>query len=271
MDIFLYPANVAGLTVLGIIIGIPIIIRILLVPMRWLWSVSPPAGICYIVFGHIGIVVYVILIIYLYWYLAECIRDSANGGLRAVDTIGKTPSLGELLLQILKIVLCFIACWGPAIFYFLYPLIDRQTLPFLILYSCLGCPSLLFKPLLHWWLTQANNTEMMTLYSLVVYAVCFSPMALLAVIMFDAISGLNPVLIIGSIYSTFLSYCGLILSFCAFGYIIVKITQLLEYVTFMPEVWSYVSQVIIYCLLMVMAHILGRFYWRYKDKLRWDV
>ena len=95
----------------------------------------------------------------------------------------------------------------------------------------------------------------------------FFPMALLAVVLFDATGALNPVFIIGSVIRTFFSYCGLILSFCAFGGLVAL------------GAWTFgrflllraLSNAAGLYLLLVAAHLLGRFYWLHKDRLGWDL
>jgi len=92
-------------------------------------------------------------------------------------------------------------------------------------------------------------------------------MGLLAVIMFDSFSGLNPFLLIGSIFSTFFYYCGLILLYCTIGYLFTKTISLLHLSGFL----NYVTVAAAVYLAMVAAHLLGRFYFRYKEKLYWEV
>jgi hypothetical protein len=99
------------------------------------------------------------------------------------------------------------------------------------------------------------------------YAVFLLPMALLALIMFDSFDGLNPLLLVGSVFSTFLQYCGLVLLFCFLGYMLAIFTSGLPWSGFL----NYVPFAVIVYMLMVAAHLLGRFYWRYQEKLYWDV
>jgi len=250
LDIFLYPLNVPGLAILGIVIGIPLVFAILLKFLFLFTLVFPPAGVLLAFVGAISFIINIILPFYFYWYLAECVRDSAGGAIRTPETMAITPGLWELLWQTVKILVCLVFFSAPAFIYI---------------------SMAIWKSNLEWTLTLASMRNDPALWLWASYGIFFFPMGLLAVVMFDSISGLNPILFIGSIYSTFLPYCGLILSFYAFGYLIIKINQLLAAIPFLPQVWFYVSQVVIYCLLMVMAHILGRFYWRYEEKLSWDV
>lgn len=222
IDIFLYPVSVPGLVTLGIIIGIPLLIDIaaaLLGPFAS--AIAIPSLIANIVVG-----------LYLYWYIAECIRDSADGGLRAPETLGSAPGLSDMSLRALDIVGCLIVFWGPMGFYFLY--------------------------------THKIDA---IFWSLSAYAVFFFPMGLLSVIVFDSFSGINPILLIGSILRTFFPYCAMVIVFVLVGFLIGKIASAA------PQ--SLVFSFVIHCfnlyLALVAAHLLGRFYWRYKDKLNWEV
>ncbi len=222
IDIFLYPVSVPGLVTLGIIIVIPLLIDIagmLLGPFAL--AISVPALIANVAIG-----------LYLYWYIAECIRDSAAGGLRAPETLGSAPGIGDMSLRALDIVGCLIVFWGPMGFYFLY-----------------------------------THKVDVIFWSLFAYAIFFFPMGLLSVIVFDSFSGLNPILLIGSILSTFFPYCAMVIAFLLAGFL----TTIIESAT--PQSW--VLSFLIYCihlyLALVAAHLLGRFYWRYQEKLRWEV
>ncbi len=177
----------------------------------------------------------VIFIGYLLYCLSDCIRDSANGGRRAPN-IDISPTVllnaGELISPVLKVFVCIAVCLGPLFAYFI---ITRRT-------------DLIF------WL-------------LVTYGVLFLPMVLLATVLFDSLRALNPVLIIASSVTVFLPYCGLILLFFTVGGLIVVIVSIL------PQSWliSYILSAVCIYLTMVMAHLLGRFYWKYKEKLNWEV
>ncbi|MHC4501226.1 MAG: TFIIB-type zinc ribbon-containing protein [Planctomycetota bacterium] len=177
-----------------------------------------------------GFVIKIIIGLYMYWYFCECIRDSAKGGVRAPDVLVNSPGLADMLVETLRILGCLVVFAGPPYFYLRY----------------------------------AHRTDLI-LYSLLVYAVFFFPMGLLAVIMFDSFSGLNPVLLVGSILSTFFQYCGLILLFCILGFLFAAITSISPQLRIM----AYAIAVFVIYLLMVVAHLLGRFYWKYQEKLNW--
>jgi hypothetical protein len=113
-------------------------------------------------------------------------------------------------------------------------------------------------------------------------------MALLAGILFDATHALNPVFIVGSIFRTFLPYCGLVPVFCVLGGLLAVIASntfnlpstqnlqqgigqiLLVLERLIRVTLTYPGMAFIY-LAMVAAHLLGWFYWWHKDKLNWGL
>lgn len=226
IDIFLYPISIPGLITLGIIIILPLLVNIAAGLLgRFGFFISIPG------FFFIKIPVG----LYFFWYLAECVRDSALGGVRAPETLGNAPSLGDMLWHTLKIVGCFAVFAGPPSYYVLY--------------------------------THKIDTIFWVLLG---YAVFFFPMGLLAVVMFDSFSALNPILLIGSIFSTFFQYCGLVLISVVFAIIVIAVNKIP-----MDSRGIYILGLVIFCGLLyfalVVAHLLGRFYWRYEKKLNWEV
>ena len=177
----------------------------------------------------------VIFIGYLFYCLSDCIRDSANGGRRAPN-IDISPTvllnMGELISPVLKVFVCIAVCLGPLLAYFI---ITRRT-------------DLVF------WL-------------LVTYGIFFLPMVLLAVVLFDSLRALNPILIIASMFNIFLPYCGLVSLFFAVGGLVAIIMAIMP----QSRLISYILSAVCIYLTMVMAHLLGRFCYKYKEKLNWEV
>ena len=178
-----------------------------------------------------GWIINIMAKLYGYWYFCECIRDSATGGLRAPDTTAITPSLGEILLQTFRSIGCFAFFAAPMIIY----------------------------------IAHTKKADAI-FYSLMAYAIFFFPMALLAIIMFDSFDGLNPILLIGSIISTLLPYCALALLCFAIGRSIVWTRTALSE---MPLL-LYTFQLTNVYMLFIVGHLIGRFGWRYKEKLNWE-
>jgi len=183
--------------------------------------------------GILSLVLYTLLIGYISYYFGYCIFDSAKGGRRAPDiAMQHTPDKEDVISQLFLILGSVAICFWPVAVYYIFT--ERVDLIF--------------------WLLAGGGTF-------------FFPMALLAVVLFDAFNALNPILIIGSIFRIFLGYCGLILSFCAFGGLVFVIVLTLKRLPF-PAL---VSNGINLYLLFVAAHLLGRFYWWHKDKLDWGL
>jgi DNA-directed RNA polymerase subunit RPC12/RpoP len=233
IDIFLYPISKPGSIMLGLIILVPLFIKILGKTLSFAALGFPPLLIIATIVVVVGIFIRVILWLYFYWYFCECIRGSASGQSRAPETISNAPGLGDMLLQLLKILACLVVFFAPVLIRFQY-----------------------------------TRTVDVVFWILLSYAVFFFPMGLLAVVMFDSVSGLNPVLLIGSLFSTFLQYCGLIfiLVFCT-AVLILKAAPNTQG----APVLAFLLRCICIYLMLVGAHLLGRFYWRYQKNLNWEV
>jgi phage FluMu protein Com len=233
IDIFLYPISKPGLIMLGLIIIVPLFIKILGKTLSYATLGFPPLLIAAAIVTIGGIFIRVILCMYFYWYFCECIRDSASGWSRAPETIGNAPGLGDMLAQLLRTLACLAVFFVPVIIRYQY----TKTIDS-VFWAFLG------------------------------YAVFFFPMGLLAVVMFDSISGLNPLLLIGSILSTFLQYCGFIfiLVFCTALLILKAVPN-----TQGAPVLAFLLRCICIYLALIGAHLLGRFYWLYQNNLNWEV
>ena len=232
IDIFLYPSSKAGLTTLAIIVLIPLFIRVVLRLLGKFSEQFPPLLVLSIPISIVGYIVSILLYLYLYWFFYECIRDSATGGVRAPETVANTPGLGEMFWQWLRTICCLLVFVAPVSVYYQY-----------------------------------NKQTDIALWALLVYAIIFFPMALLAVVMFDSLSGLNPILLIGSILSTLLPYCAMIAAFVTVVFLVVHNVP----ETDGSPILRFIFRCINVYLLIVMAHLLGRFYWRYEDRLNWEV
>ena len=223
IDIFLYPFSVPGLKNLAIFIGVPLLINLL-------WTILPIQLSC--LFGLVTIVTNIVIYLYIYWYFTECVRDSADGGVRAPEGLGVTPGLVGMFWQMVNVIGCLAIFFTPFVLYMLFA--RRADIIF--------------------WL-------------LLIYAVFFFPMGLLAVIMFDSAIGLNPRLLVRSISSTFFPYCGLVLLFLTPVVLIGMLyTEVQE-----SRPWSFIIRSVVTYLALVGAHLLGRFYWRYQEKFNWNL
>ena len=180
-------------------------------------------------------IVYTLPVAYVLYYFAECIRDSATGHFRASD-FWKRPNEDkwDCILQSLVVPGCIAVCFCPASVY--YIVTKRTDLIYWLLLACGGF---------------------------------FFPMVLLAVVLFDSYNALNPILIISSIFRTFLPYCGMALLFYGGALLFIKIG---------PRYWfrllpalPLISRLLQLYLMFVAVGLLGRFYWKYREKLNWEV
>ena len=220
IDIFLYPICTPCLLTLGIIIIIPLLINLGV-------GLLGPFGLFVLVPGFF---IDFVIGLYFLWYLAECIRDSAEGGIRAPETLANAPSLGELFGQLLRLLICILIFAGPVGYYYIK--------------------------------TGRIDT---IFWSLLALAVFFLPLGLLAVILFDSLRGLNPLLLIGSVFSTHFIYFALVVILWAIALSIIFILKMLS------SIWAiFLSVYFVMYILFIVAHLLGRFYWRYQEKLNWD-
>ena len=222
IDLFFYPANIPGVIFLVIVILIPLILDILM------FLLGIFAGLIAIP----SLILYVLVWLYSYWYLVQCIRDSGLGGIRAPNTIAETPGLAELLQSFVRILACLALCAAPAFFY-------RR------------------------WTGRTDNIY----WILIGFGAFYYPMALLAVGMFDSFAGLNPLIVIPSIFGTFFQYSALTILFAGVGLLFRKAKVGLLEGVLLYHLWRF----LMLYLLMVAAHLLGRFYFRYQEKLNWDV
>lgn len=223
IDVFLYPANVDGLTYIIIFLVLSFLIGLF--------------GRFLAVAGHYGAIISLVarglLIGYILYYFTYCIFDSSKGNTRAPSiAMHHAPDKQDLIFQIFLILGSGAICFSPVAVYYGF---TQQT--DLIFWIMVVCGAFVF------------------------------PMALLAGVLFDAFDALNPILIISSILRVFLPYCGLILSFCAFGGTVIVIRSGLRHLL----VPSFISDGVNLYLLLIAAHLLGRFYFKYEEKLYWEV
>lgn len=237
LDILLYPTSRGGLISLGVIM----ILRL---------STDFVSGflMCCFYGGILSIILRIIIVYsYMYWYFSECISDSAVGGLRAPETFASMPGLFDMLCQWFRLFACYAFSLGPVTFYLGY-MYYHEIEP---------------NRIIQW--------------SLLTYGIFFFPMGALAVIMFDSVNGLNPVLLISSIFSTLIQYCGLVILFYGFSILSYIFRSLMipimnNYKVISSMFFAYlVFHILTIYTLLILGHLLGRFYWRYQEKLNWEV
>lgn len=169
--------------------------------------------------------------VYVYWYYAECVRSSALGETRAPDSSFNEGGFLEMFLQLLRLFGCAVVFVAPCTVY--EAMVEERTAVF---WCMLG------------------------------WAVFFFPIGLLAVVLYDSLSGLNPYVLVRSVVRTFFPYCGLVLVVAGTWYGIDRLEKVVE-----SDTLGIVVSVGSIWVTMVLAHLLGRFYFRYREKLDWDV
>ena len=231
LDIFLYPLSRAGLSILLISVGIPFVLRVIVRFFFFFMGSFPPVFVFWVLFIILHWGVFAFFVLYVNWYFCECIRDSAAGGIRAVDTTATTPGLGEILGQAMKVILSAAVCLAPALIYL------NQT--------------------------RSADSVFRILYAAGGFLI---PMGVLAMVMFDAIHGLNPLVLLGSILKTLFQYCALV----AFCYISCLLVPVAGYYIVTSWIRGSALLLVTFYQLLILAHLLGRFYWRNEARLNWD-
>ena len=223
IDIFLYPFNWPGLKHLAIFILVPQLLNIIegILPILFAF-----------LFSIAAFIVKILIFLYIYWYLAECVRESGGGWVRAPQGFGGLPTLKDMFGQVVNIIGCLAFFLGLFAFYTIS--VGRMNI-------------------ISWFLLG--------------FAVFLYPMGLLSVLMHDSVHGLNIRTFTKSISNTFYPYLALIILFAIQILLIRRIPAQEQESLFSNIIFR---SVIIYTAL-IDAHLLGRFYWRYQNKLKWDL
>ena len=239
VDIFLYPISRGGLSTIGIILFFRLMTD---------FTATGLIICCGCVGGILGLIIKVVIYYsYMYWYFTECVRDSAGGGLRAPVILASMPGLGAMIRLFFRIFSCYAFTLGPATFYRGYTYYNE---------------------------IETNNV---IFFALLTYGMFFFPMGILAVIMFDSVNGLRPTLLVRSILSTFFHYCGLVILFYGLGVLFVGLLVRMRPASIQSSFVSWLFLFYIFyniffiCFLLISGHLLGRFFYRFEDKLYWEV
>jgi hypothetical protein len=179
-----------------------------------------------------GGIVNAVISAYFLWYVTRCVQDSGLGGVRAPETISQAPGLWEMAEQLGRTLACF---------------------------------AVALLPLMIYW--GRVLTVDATYWSLLAFAAAVFPMAMLSVTMHDSIGGLNPLILIPSVFRTLLSYIVLVVVLGSLVFLLVRIRLAIAEDPSLCFAFS-----IAQCYpILVAAHLLGRFYWRCSEKLDWLV
>ena len=231
LDVFLYPANMTGLINIFVFTG-----------LSFLYSIcsifAGPICLVRLAFIIVGVTIFA----YMLYYIIECIRDSAEGGIRAPENLNNMPTSSEALSQLWDMVISMILLWLPLTGYYIYRIATDVN-------------------------AEYNPREDTTFWILLGYGVFFSPIALLTLAIFNSSSAYNPIVWIISVFSVFFQYCFIVLLFSGLAFLVSRIAVSLQggllSAAFFTAIFLYFA--------MIAAHILGRFYYKNAKKLNWEV
>ncbi len=230
IDVFLFPFGKAGLATLSIMLGTPTVLILVAVSCVLLRQAAPLLLLIAAPIAIIGGMVALGMMLYFGWYLSECVRDSATGGIRAPDTMGMTPGLMDMFAQNFQLLVCAAVCGG------------------------------MYSSTVH-----SLSMNRITSWALGGTIAFLFPMTLLRVIMSESLQSLLPVGTLRLIARTCVPYCALVLALCVLpglGYVLFRKT------TGWPLLALIMSLGLYICL--VSAHLLGRFAWHCRDRLDWE-
>lgn len=234
LDIFCYPANRPGLSTLGVMVGVPLVMIGLSLASYSLMPAAPVLIFVIVPLIMAAMAGTLIMLLYFLWYLCTCVRDSAAGGLRAPETLGQTPGAVELLGQLFQVGICvgvFLGLYSSLTYgVSLSPIIHR-----------LFCGTLVF---------------------------CF-PLCLLSVISMESLGGMNPFLLLRTLVRVFLPYCGLVTLLSVLHGSALWGMGLSQADRALNVPWALGVGAVEAYLLLVSAHLLGRFSWKNRNRLDW--
>jgi hypothetical protein len=220
LDILLYPASLSGIIILVFMTLFPLLLGIF--PWIFFWGslrfLGPVAA----------------LGLYLGWYLAECVYDSAKGGTRApaVFDVGDWSD------------------WWSRVSYLA------------AVYIVFALPPVLYRAL-------TGRTDAI-FWALLAWAIVFLPMGLLAMVIHDSVSALNPLFLLDSIRRVLGPYLCLLLGTAVLAGLFWRAGGAGRGLT-LPIVLPLFHALLGAYATLVLAHLLGRFYWRYRDRLDWGI
>ena len=207
IDVLLYPMTVTGVVNLCVFVGVPMLMNML------------------VLIKHFTILVG----LYVIWYLVECVKSSAGGGLRAPRIAGSwNENLPDAIVTYICVMAVYILCFVPMIAY--NAVVEQKDV--------------------FYWLLLA-------------YGVWIFPMLVLSVILFHFAAAWNPVKLVRRIFRVFGKYFILCLGLFAF-LVVLHFVPSEPHILI-----SIGLRFAILYVFMIFAHLIGRLYYNNKDKLDW--
>lgn len=173
--------------------------------------------------------------LYAIWYLGQCAFDSTQGGTRAPASTARKADWRAMLLRVIYLGAVGFLLFLPAEFYLGYA---HQTDA--VFWGLAGGAGILF------------------------------PMALLAMVLFQAGRVLNPLFLLRAIVRTLPQYILLLLLFAAAALGWQRLSRGPLHWT-QPIWFKVIGYTVTAYGAFVLAHVLGRFYWRNRERLDWDL
>lgn len=187
---------------------------------------------------------------YLYTFMQKIIQSTARGEEKPPTWPDFGDFWSDILLPYLQLLGCFAFCFGPALGVILWLASD--------VISGVGANAAPVQ----------MKTLLVLLVPLLLGGALYFPMALLAVSMFDSLAGLNPMLVIPSMFKAKMEYLVVLLvSAGVFVMIVVKAVAVI-YIP-IPILPSLVSAGISLYLFMVEVRLLGLLYRARRHELGW--
>jgi predicted Zn finger-like uncharacterized protein len=221
IDVLLYPASLSGIIALGAIV-LSSLWEYFVVSNGWyVGRLVMPGG---------------LLGLYLGWYLAECVYDSAQGGTRAPEIFDAGGDWDDLASRVVYLV---------------------------AVYVLFALPPVLYR-------VVAGRSDAV-FWGLMAWGTLFLPMGLLAMVIHDSASVLNPLFLLGAIARVPRPYLGLLRNIAGLVGVFWYGNALLLRRGLTPATLILVNILAGSYAAFILAHALGRFYWRHRDRLDWGI
>lgn len=187
------------------------------------------------VIGHVFIFAWFLIGLYAVWYLAECIYDSARGGTRAPEMPSEKADWRQMFSRVVYLAAVGVVFILPARLYVMFT-------------------------------TRSDGIY----WALVGWGLVFFPMGLLAMVAHDSDSALNPLFLLGAIFRTLGEYVWLMILFAIVTAPLWLSSR--DSQDAPPAIWrEMLGNAIGAYGAFILAHVLGRFYWRNRERLDWGI
>lgn len=237
LSVLLYPATWSGLLAVAMVAAVPAMLGLR----------ARHAHLGAMLFTRAGVAILLFIAVYLAWFVPECIRDSARGGERA-------PSV--ILSGVNRFIMISRAAGALAVVaVFVFPLLwyvfeDRLT--FVIAVN-----------------PPDERRNVAIVFLLATWAAVYTPMSLLSMAMHASPEAMNPRFLTSSICRVLASYSRLAAGIAAYAALAwVLLDQLYSLTSSIPP-RACGAGVFAYGML-VIAHVLGRFHRRHRQRLNWE-